>query len=139
MAERERVRLAIDEPVEAAGKLRQGMPEGALEARLVAVIDGWGRGLAGGLEELAVAIGDVRRLTLESGANARSAPAAPGSEPKTDNISADTEAERREERPEFETETIEELRARAAASRQKTHALRQDDSADGDKTDPDQR
>jgi hypothetical protein len=60
MAERDRVRAAIQGPVDHADKLLEGLQGSDIETRLRVVIDGWGRGLAAGLEELAIALEDLR-------------------------------------------------------------------------------
>ena len=61
MAERERVQKAIEAPVEEASKLLAESSESDVETRLAMRIDGWGRGLAAGLEELAIAVAELRR------------------------------------------------------------------------------
>jgi hypothetical protein len=61
MSERERVRDAITGPVDEAIKILDEAHGADLEARLGILINGWGRGLAGGLEEIAIALGDLRR------------------------------------------------------------------------------
>ena len=63
MAERERVQKAIEAPVDEAAKLLAESPAADLETRLAMRIDGWGRGLAAGLEELAIAVEELRRST----------------------------------------------------------------------------
>ena len=63
MAERERVQKAIEAPVEEAAKLLAEASEADAETRLAMRIDGWGRGLAAGLEELAIAVEELRRST----------------------------------------------------------------------------
>jgi hypothetical protein len=60
MAERERVKTAIEAPVAEAAKLLDESRGSDVETRLAMLIDGWGRGLAAGLEELAIAVGDLR-------------------------------------------------------------------------------
>ena len=59
MAERERVREAIQTPVDEAVKLLDASPNADEHVRLQMLINGWGRGIAAGLEELAIAIGDL--------------------------------------------------------------------------------
>ena len=61
MAERERVKRAIEAPVADAAKLLEESRAADAETRLAMLIDGWGRGLAAGLEELAIAMTDLRR------------------------------------------------------------------------------
>jgi hypothetical protein len=59
---REAVHDAIQGPVEQATKLAADVPEDDPHTRLTILIDGWGRGLAAGLEELAATLDEVRRL-----------------------------------------------------------------------------
>jgi hypothetical protein len=66
MAERERVKQAIETPVDEAAKLLEELPHGDLETRVAILIDGWGRGLAAGLEEIAIAIGELRRASTSA-------------------------------------------------------------------------
>jgi hypothetical protein len=106
MAERERVKQAIEAPVNEAAKLLDEAPRGDLETRLAMLVDGWGRGLAAGLEELAIAIGELRRA---SEPDEQSAPPPPAAAP-----------------PENEPRTEEELRADAARSREATAELREE-------------
>jgi hypothetical protein len=60
MGERERIRKAIEGPVEYAEKLLAELQDADPDIRLAALINGWGRGLAAGLEELALAVEDLR-------------------------------------------------------------------------------
>jgi hypothetical protein len=137
MTDRERVRAAIDASVDAASRLREETPETEIEARLLAVIDGWGRGLAAGLEELAVAVEELRRLAREPG-EATPAPERQPAETATDD-NAERGADERDE-ADREPATVEQLNARAAASLQETRTLRrqasgQNEDSDDDKTD----
>jgi hypothetical protein len=66
MAERERVRAAIQGPVDHADKLLEGLQGADLEIRLRVIVDGWGRGLAAGLEELAIAVEELRERRGET-------------------------------------------------------------------------
>jgi hypothetical protein len=61
MGVRERVREAIQAPVEAAAEELRELQDADVETRLTLLIDGWARGLAAALEELAVAIDDLER------------------------------------------------------------------------------
>ena len=67
MPERERVTKAIEAPVAEAAKLLAEASEADVETRLAMRIDGWGRGLAAGLEELAIAVEELRRASSEEG------------------------------------------------------------------------
>ena len=56
MGLRERIRRAVQEPVNEAEKLLDELQDADGETKLSILISGWGRGLAAGLEELAIAI-----------------------------------------------------------------------------------
>ena len=60
MAERERVQKAVERPVAEAVKLLDETRGADTEKRLMMLINGWGRGLSAGLEELAIAIEEIR-------------------------------------------------------------------------------
>jgi len=59
MGVRERVQEAIQAPVEAAAQELRELQDADVETRLTLLIDGWARGLAAALEELAIAIDDL--------------------------------------------------------------------------------
>jgi hypothetical protein len=67
---RERIRLAIEAPVGEAEKLLNELKDADSETRLSILISGWSRGLAGALEELAIAVDELqqsgRRATAET-------------------------------------------------------------------------
>ena len=110
---------AIEAPVAEAAKLREESRGAAVETRLAMLIDGWGRGLAAGLEELAVSVAELRRVR---------APEEPAAPPATRPVPvAGDEAE--PERHEHEARDEEELRAEAARSREATAALREQSHA----------
>jgi hypothetical protein len=115
MAERERVKKAIEAPVDEAAKLLEGTQSGDVETRLAMLIDGWGRGLAAGLEELAIAIGDLRRSP---------APEEPNAPPPSQRAPQQGAEHARDEKREPHTE--EELKAAAARSREETAELREE-------------
>lgn len=119
MAERERVKQAVEAPVDEATKLLGESRDADVETRLAMRIDGWGRGLAAGLEELAIAIGELRRASSPDEPHATE-PAARLA-PTDDNV----EASRDEHGPRSEDE----LRADAARSREATTALRKESEA----------
>jgi hypothetical protein len=115
MAERARVKKAIEAPVDEAAKLLDELPRGDVETRLTILIEGWGRGLAAGLEELAIAVSDLRRAAAD---HVSPPPQAPQSA---------REAETRDEAPsgrDNEPRTADELQSEAARSRAETAALR---------------
>jgi hypothetical protein len=58
---RERVRDAIEGPVDAAAEELRDLRDADAEERLTVLIDGWARGLAAALEELAIAIDELER------------------------------------------------------------------------------
>jgi hypothetical protein len=59
MGLRERVHEAIQAPVDAAEEELRELQEAEAETRLTILIDGWSRGLASALEELAIAVDDL--------------------------------------------------------------------------------
>jgi hypothetical protein len=76
MGVRERVQEAIQAPVEAAAQELRELQDADVETRLTLLIDGWARGLAAALEELAVAIDDLeRRRPVPSAAEQPAVPA----------------------------------------------------------------
>jgi hypothetical protein len=64
---RERVRQAIAGPVEESEKLLADLPDADAKTTLSILVSGWFRGLADGLEELAIAVdGLLERRPVES-------------------------------------------------------------------------
>ena len=91
MGVRERVRDAIQTPVDAAEEELRELQDADVETRLTVLIDGWSRGLAAALEELAIAVDELERRRETTSAPERSeAPAA--DEPRSE--SDDTPEER---------------------------------------------
>jgi hypothetical protein len=69
MGTRERVRGAIQRPVDDAEQELRELQDADPTTRLTVLIDGWARGLAAALEELAIALDDLgRRLPQPTGA-----------------------------------------------------------------------
>jgi hypothetical protein len=66
MGARERVRDAIAGPVDAAEQELLELEDADTATRLTVLIDGWARGLAGALEELAVAVDELERRLPET-------------------------------------------------------------------------
>jgi hypothetical protein len=68
MSLQNRVHTALETPVEAAEKLLGELPEDEVHERLAIQIDGWGRGIADALEEIAVDLDSLRErlFALES-------------------------------------------------------------------------
>ena len=116
MPERERVQKAIEAPVAEAAKLLEESRGADVETRLAMLIDGWGRGLAAGLEELAIAVADLRRATQIND----TPPPEPSRKP------APAVESEEETRPEHEPRTEDELQAEAARSREATAKLREE-------------
>ena len=73
---RERIHEALADPVEEAEKLLSELTSASTEARLAILISGWGRGLAAALEELAVAIDELRGTPARAMEEPASAPPA---------------------------------------------------------------
>jgi hypothetical protein len=66
MGARERVRDAIAGPVDAAEQELLELEDADTATRLTVLIDGWARGLAGALEELAIAVDELERRLPET-------------------------------------------------------------------------
>jgi hypothetical protein len=60
VGQREHVRKAIEAPVSESEKLLAELTNATTETKLSILISGWGRGLAAGLEELAIAIAELQ-------------------------------------------------------------------------------
>jgi hypothetical protein len=115
---RTHVRIRVHEAVEAAVRDAADLAERSNadgETRLRMVVDGWGRGLAAALEELAVSLDELWRLTAPSDPEPEQAPAPPPAPSRAEPAA--------ESSPPATDETEEQLRARAAASRAETKAL----------------
>jgi hypothetical protein len=63
---RERIRQAIEAPVEEAEKLLNDLKDADSETRLTILISGWSRGLASALEELAIAVDELHQRGLRA-------------------------------------------------------------------------
>jgi hypothetical protein len=124
MSERERVQRAVEGPVAEAMKLLDEARGADTETRLMILINGWGRGLSAGLEELALAIEGLRRAEAPEPMPHRTRDEPPPEQPEAPE-SADAPDESNEERPDEER-----LRARAADSRQATASLREEASSE---------
>ena len=66
MGQRERVRQAIEAPVSEANKLLEDLQNADSETRMSILISGWGRGLAAGLEELAIAFDELQQQNADT-------------------------------------------------------------------------
>lgn len=60
---RKRIHQAIEAPVAEAEKLLADLKDADSETRLTILISGWSRGLASALEELAIAVDELRQST----------------------------------------------------------------------------
>jgi hypothetical protein len=90
MGARERVRDAIQAPVDVAEQELRELQDADTETRLTVLIDGWARGLAGALEELAIAVDELeRRLPEATAPEERAAPEI--EEPATESDDRDEE------------------------------------------------
>src|SRR4051795_3576218 len=76
---RERIRKAIEAPVRDAEKLLNELSDADGDTRLSILISGWSRGLAAALEELAIAVDELRQPATR--ATAETSPP-PETEPK---------------------------------------------------------
>jgi hypothetical protein len=68
MGARERVRDAIQGSVDDAQRNLRDLQDADSETRLTVLIDGWARGLAAALEELAIAVDELERRRTEASA-----------------------------------------------------------------------
>jgi hypothetical protein len=122
MAVRDRVQKAVEGPTLEAARLLNELQHGSTEERLTILIDGWCRGLAGALEELAISIDDLERSRDEPTETVRAAVqlgADADHEPTID------EAAREEPEPPADEQQLAE---RAQQSRDATAALKQESS-----------
>ena len=71
MGARDRVRDAIQASVDDAQRDLRDLQDADSETRLTVLIDGWARGLAAALEELAIAVDELERLRPEASAPER--------------------------------------------------------------------
>jgi hypothetical protein len=115
----ERIRRAIREPVNASEKLLDELQDADDETKLSILISGWGRGLAAGLEELAIALDAQQRQP----ATAESALQAP--QPEPEQAAKRGPEEREHTRAEFPDADEEQLLEEAKRSREKTAEVRE--------------
>src|SRR5207247_9473705 len=66
MGQRKRVQRAIEAPVSEADKLLADLQNADSETRMSILISGWGRGLAAGLEELAIAVDELQQQNADT-------------------------------------------------------------------------
>ena len=120
---RERIRRAIEAPVDESQKLLSELKDASPETQLSVLISGWARGLAAGLEELAIAVDEL--LEREGRAHREPAAATAGEEPAF-------KARPQEERSSASVPTSsadagqEELLQQARESREQTAELRKE-------------
>jgi hypothetical protein len=116
---RTHVRIRVHEAVEAAVRDAADLAERSnadSETRLRMVVDGWGRGLAAALEELAVSLDELWRLMAPSDPAREEAPPPPPQAPPPAEPAGESP-------PPATDEDEDQLRARAAASRAETKAV----------------
>lgn len=133
MAERERVRKAIEGPVAEATKLLREAGRADTETRLMMLLDGWGRGLAAGLEELALAMEDLRRARAPEPIRHGTPPESRG---EGDEVSESLRAAAEPNAEDDDDDDEERLRKRAADSRAATAELRERASSELDADQP---
>jgi hypothetical protein len=124
MAERERVQQAVESSVAEAMKLLDEARGADTETRLMILINGWGRGLSAGLEELALAIEGFRRADAVEPMPHHTRDERPPEQPEASE-SADVPDDSNKEQPDEE-----QLRARAVDSRAATASLREEASSE---------
>jgi hypothetical protein len=135
MASRERVQAAVTASVEEATENLAELSGASEEARLRTIIDGWGRGLAAGIEELAIALDEVHRLLAEAAGTREPPEPAAGINSRDDRLARRDVHDSAPDRAEAVTE--EELQAQALESRKETQALREQSESpkdDGDES-----
>lgn len=125
MGLRERIRQAIQEPVNESEKLLDELQDADRETKLSILISGWGRGLAAGLEELAIAIDEQPQpATVASDS--------PRPKPTPDEVRTGDPEERGEASADLAHADEEQLFQEAEQSREKTAEVRkQTESARG--------
>ena len=120
MGLRERIRRAIQEPVDEAEKLLDELQDADGETKLSILISSWGRGLAAGLEELAIAI-DEQPQPQPATAAAES----PRSEPTPGDVQTREPEEREDASADHTPANEEQLLEEAKQSREKTAEVRE--------------
>jgi hypothetical protein len=115
---RERIRQAIEAPVGEAEKLLSELQDADAETRLSILISGWGRGLAGALEELAIAVDELRR-------EADREPAEPSPPPAVEEPAASEQTATEEQAADTDLDD-EHLRDEARRSREDTAELQKE-------------
>jgi hypothetical protein len=124
MAERARVQQAIEGSVAEAMNLLDEARGADTETRLIILINGWGRGLSAGLDELALAIEGIRRAGAPEPMPHRARDERQAEQPEASE-SADVPDDSNREQPDEE-----QLRARAVDSRAATSSLRAEASSE---------
>lgn len=120
MGLRERIRRAIQEPVDEAEKLLDELQDADGETKLSILISGWGRGLAAGLEELAIAIDEQPQPHPATAATDSSRP-----EPASDEVETREPQERKDASADHTAADEEQLLEEAKRSREKTAEVRE--------------
>lgn len=126
MGTRERVLRAIETPVTEADKLLEQLAEPDLATRLSILVSGWGRGLAAGLEEIAVALDELERDKRAEVPGARAKPPKPPDRPTAREEAAEEPADLAGLSEERLADEAERSRERTAALERETEKARRD-------------
>lgn len=126
MGTRERVLRAIETPVTEADKLLDQLAEPDLETRLSILVGGWGRGLAAGLEEIAVALDELERERRAEMPPTRAEPPKPPGRLTAHEEAAEEPADLAGLREERLADEAEKSRERTAALERETEKARRD-------------
>jgi hypothetical protein len=118
---RQRVQRAIASPVDDAQRLLVQTPHAGEHERLTILVEGWFRGLAAAIEEVAIELDELHRQRF-----AREPPVPSETEPETPRPAGETPEPRRDEHEGDQDEAA--LAERARASRKETETLRRDES-----------
>ena len=120
MGLRERIRRAIQESVDEAEKLLDELRDADGETKLSILVSGWGRGLAAGLEELAITIDEQPQPHPATAASDSSRP-----EPTPDEVQTREPEEREDASADHTPADEEQLLEEAKQSREKTAEIRE--------------
>jgi hypothetical protein len=115
-----RIRQAIEAPVGEAEKLLNDLQDADSETRLSILISGWGRALAGALEELAIVVDELRQTSQP--ATTESSPRPPRE--AADDVSESTASEEQASQADLEEARDERLDDEVRRSREQTAELR---------------
>ena len=91
---RKRIRQAIEAPVGEAERLLNQLKDADSETRLTILISGWSRGLASALEELAIAVDELRQPGARARAETETGPATAAEEAVTEQAATEGQVSR---------------------------------------------